>query len=933
MGRLEYNEHAGRPVMSDRLTEFTTVQVMPDTQKRAIVGLADIRRRSQILSAQLDSITQNTTRLEASENLRTTCQKQANLVREIMRSDTEPIKDSKDIDSHLSMAFSCKDTAPSLAALHFAKAVLQQQATNADYLKTLEQAKTCLDVAEKKGIPKTTPADFLPDAYILKIAKRAMRDVALPSVAEVAETILHEPSLIKDYALVLPESDREEFLATFPQSERPKVSLQLDRAASEVLNKKLISAPNDIEQRDAIKSRVSQAFQEAIAALKTPDYRENRGDSGRSLGSRWSARQITETLVSLGEEDSLRIIRDIAERSTREVKGLNKEIRKKPLNQRVQALQPFLSFVARVLNTLIDVDVKRGGVLTMRYLEMSALPDRLFSFFAKKLVKKGYFTKNLSPFIDNNNVPVLKKLMAKYGPQFNTIVDTLEQTSGYKEDHRLYPREAELFEALGDLETLTPRIFERYRKLPRAERKDFAEKIRIIKPLFFRNAPIKGIIGSSDQDILAEMVYVAYKPMGMSFEQVSKLIREVGDHTDDLSQYVFPQEGYSLTLEKQGRHIIKEKQQIDLDSIRGFRNLFVSSQIRATNEATEPTPFASAFRSLLQPESQISDVGQVKQDENNILNSLLLPLQGQTRVQEFLARSTSVNTDNAYQIASELAEITGVYFRDNYGSTLTEYLDSHPGELRGVLSLLGNTEIQSTISERLRQFNTGADWQELNRAAASGQGLLRRVFSRSSGAKPQDVASKIIAQLIELDQMQPIRKNLESELSKFTLASDVGPAYLGKLKAYMSKNVGSFFAKAAAGICTAEDIPLFERSDHFHINIVENDEAVRANIQAYVESVKGKPSLILRGFNPTADWVGKIDIENFCEQILTIGKQFQRDNGLDAVYITEQGSWHALSNRDQVARYLVKRYHEGKPAVQFTLKVASSSTVSTIYKI
>jgi hypothetical protein len=64
----------------------------------------------------------------------------------------------------------------------------------------------------------------------------------------------------------------------------------------------------------------------------------------------------------------------------------------------------------------------------------------------------------------------------------------------------------------------------------------------------------------------------------------------------------------------------------------------------------------------------------------------------------------------------------------------------------------------------------------------------------------------------------------------------------------------------------------------------------------------------LRGFSPTADWVGTIDVESFCEQILAIGKQFQEANSLASVYITEQGGWHALSNREQVARYLTGRY-------------------------
>ena len=89
----------------------------------------------------------------------------------------------------------------------------------------------------------------------------------------------------------------------------------------------------------------------------------------------------------------------------------------------------------------------------------------------------------------------------------------------------------------------------------------------------------------------------------------------------------------------------------------------------------------------------------------------------------------------------------------------------------------------------------------------------------------------------------------------------------------------------------------------------------------------------MRGFNPTADWVGKIDSANFCEQILAIAKQFQETNGLAGVYITEQRGWHALSNREQPAQYLMGHYINGKKGIPFSLQVASTHTVSTIYPI
>ena len=43
----------------------------------------------------------------------------------------------------------------------------------------------------------------------------------------------------------------------------------------------------------------------------------------------------------------------------------------------------------------------------------------------------------------------------------------------------------------------------------------------------------------------------------------------------------------------------------------------------------------------------------------------------------------------------------------------------------------------------------------------------------------------------------------------------------------------------------------------------------------------------------------------------------QEANGLASVYITEQGGWHALSNREQVAQYLMGRYINNQPFILY----------------
>jgi len=922
--------------MSEAGAEFTTFQGIPDEQKNAITGLAGIRRRSQMLSRELGTLAQSLSSSTALP-LKSAYDDQLSLVRNVM-SGSAP---SESVDglsttigqtasSHLHAASQFQEMAPNLAALHFAKAAFLQQTAESPYGDALEKAKESLKACKKQGIPRTTPADFLPDAYILAIARQAAEGLELPSPQIVAKAVKQDPSLLSDYALVLPEFERDDFLNEFPQEMKVRISLQLDLAVSTVLDRKLTSEPTEIAQRDAVKQRVNQVFQESLEALTSPN--DQQSSDGQHLGSRLSSRQIVETIANLGEEDSLRLLRDISEQTIREVKDLNRQLKKRPASERAEALSPALSFTARVLHTLIEADTKRGGVLTMRYLEMSALPDRLFRFFSKKLIDKEYFSKNLSPFLDNENVPILKRLMASYGPQFNTIVDTLAQTEDYKRDYSLVPHKEEIFEALSDLETLTPRIFERHRRLPQEKRKEFAERIRLLKPQFFRNTPIKRILLESDQDILAEMVYMAYKPNQMSFEQVGELIRKVDDHTDDLSSYTFPEEGYPLTLERHGKHTVKERQSVDISLLRRYKNLFTPQPPSLEGEA-KPQSFAKAFGLLLAPKTE----EQSTRNQDEMLNGLFLPLLAQDRVQDFLTRySGSVTADTAHPLASELAEITGVYFRDNYSRLLTEYLTANPQEFQQTQQMLTDPNVRITINDRLQWFNEQINWQEFDHVAqTSGRSLLRGVLpSHSSPAELHSLVAGTLTKLIEHEQVEPIRKGLEIELSKFTLSSEDASAYKGELKAYVSKNVGSFFAKAAAGICTAEDISLFERDDHFHINVVENEEIVRANIQAYTPSVEGRPSLILRGFNPTADWVGKIDVGNFCDQILTIGKQFQEENGLAGVYITEQsGVWHALSNRDQVSKYLLGRYVDGKMGTPLSLKVSSGHTIGTIYQV
>ena len=200
--------------------------------------------------------------------------------------------------------------------------------------------------------------------------------------------------------------------------------------------------------------------------------------------------------------------------------------------------------------------------------------------------------------------------------------------------------------------------------------------------------------------------------------------------------------------------------------------------------------------------------------------------------------------------------------------------------------------------------------------------------------------SSFLAQFLFL----PLQRKIEKELKKFEEKIVEGqeeendsPREEHDLMAYISKNKASFFAKASAGICTSNDIPLFARKDHFHLNVVQGGSKVVGNIQCYLIEEgtprKRKRSLVMRGFNPTMDFLKHADASAFAEQALMIGKIFVKDNGFAHLYITGQSSWHELSNRDQVGSYLKKRYLKEEKRRPIPLALTSSHGVEELWEV
>lgn len=757
--------------------------------------------------------------------------------------------------------------------VHIAKL---KQMVNAPFTEDVDGAKKLL--ARASGAPASV-SDLLPHAVILGIARRAAEGKSIKA-SELAHMVQENESLLVDSALVLAEAERTAFFSALPAHKHVVYSARMDREVAKVL--KGGAEPSASEQIQSAKARAETEIQDALNVPQKDMIP--------------IVKLLAQTISDLDAEDGKRILSRLGAEGLKSAENAHKERWK-------------ISEVARIVKTLSDIDVNRGGMLAMRFLAKAAVPERLFIYFCAKLMQTGYLTAKLMPYLgDKGAFPVLRRLVRDYPSQFNTIIDTVSDPVVKNFN---FVKDADImFHALQDLDAITPIIFNRYRTADAAGRKELSGKLKEIRPKFFRNMPISDVLERKDRDILAEMVYLSYKPVNMSFEKVQALMRGLEDRTDDVTDYKFPLDGYDFTLAAGREAALRKGEALDLPKLRTHKHIFATPYPEGEESVKK---FGELLGGLAKGGALNAKDEQAYRDD---VSSLMSIMNRDERVQRFVSSFAAVSEANTYEYLDQLEELWNLYFQDNYKDRLANFLGANPSVEGHLAKILMNPRRHETLKEMFKK-----------RIGAAAEGIA---WDRLSN---KDEIAKLLALYINTSMLKGVRADINKGLKKFATGGAAPGASVGNLKAYVSKNIGSFFAKASAGICTAEDILLWNDEDHFHINIVENDEYVRANIQAYIVSMGGSKALLLRGFNPNSDFLKRIDAGAFCEKAFDVARRFAAENKLSGVYISEQGAWHALSNREQVGTYIVRKYHKVENRVSHSRKVASNHSISEMYKV
>ncbi len=564
-----------------------------------------------------------------------------------------------------------------------------------------------------------------------------------------------------------------------------------------------------------------------------------------------------------------------------------------------------------LVRKLSEINDPKANFFALRLAGQSRVRPLAFARAIQKLSTNSFIPKVPSQLmleekdgkkrLSREKVATLQKIISEYPNQFSTIVSTLSDPR--LNDFDLVKEKESVFSSLNDFKAVTPIIFNRYRLADESGRKELVKKVNQIRPILFKNQPIKDIFKNEDREIFTEMVYIAYNPIGMNFNDVERLLEVIKDRTQDLEKYKFPEEGYDFSLDEKKGYRLKLGEKISPQILLKITDIFSGNFPKSEDEAKR---ISGTIAKLAKGGTDLKEAE---------IASLLALLAEEDQIKEFKARIGEAEA-LPRKFLSEAKENLGVFFNDNFSRALEQFLSANPQSKEKLEAILSRPErlesIKKKIGKQLEEKNLAVDWEN---------------------------PSQVIGASFSFFILKKLRQEISKEIKKYELAPEGEGEEMSSdnsdLKAYISKNVGSFFAKASAGICTAQNIPLFNRQDHFHINVVENNRTVQANIQAYlVDYPQGKKSLFLRGVNPNVKFIKDISVPAFCDKVIKVAKQFQQDNGLAGVYLSEQlGGWHALSNRAEVANYLAGKYLKKDKEREFSLNIVDGRRINRMYEV
>lgn len=335
-------------------------QILNHDERSIIASIASQRRLTQ----KFNLAVMNLPKTEYTEALKRTAEGHLQVVQsEAAGHNLEIRKESP--DNLLDKSALVAKQFPGLAALCAAHAAKKQQLQKESFDQSLTEARELLSQINPES--QNYPTNLLPEAIVIGINTRQIKGKTLPDMAKIAKAITTDFSLLKDYALVLDENNRKQFLSFISdENKRREVGQLMDTSVSEVLHQSVVAEKTaEAAQRKAIRLRLYQELQNELVKDK--------------IENKQITRVLAEAVSGLGKDTQqllLEIIRDEYENKTPE-KNINRHL-------------------PRVIKIFLDqFEDWKGNDIVLQLIGDKNLNPHLAVYLMKRLTKNGYLPEDV----------------------------------------------------------------------------------------------------------------------------------------------------------------------------------------------------------------------------------------------------------------------------------------------------------------------------------------------------------------------------------------------------------------------------------------------------------------------------------------------------------------------------------------------------------
>ncbi len=460
---------------------------------------------------------------------------------------------------------------------------------------------------------------------------------------------------------------------------------------------------------------------------------------------------------------------------------------------------------------------------------------------------------------------------------------------------------------------ITPVLSQRYLE---AETREEKEKVLQSYKKMMEQVLGSSALEANDPKMMAEVIYLAYKPTGYSIREVEKLVNPnsfycLEDLTSQLNDINFKHDGYTMYFnlverEQTEEYNVKLLREIDTPLISTSRIpiedlLFQALSYKPQHRDAIPTLFGKII-------NDIKDDRVTSYKENYLSEKGLSQEYTEQRIQNLREIFEIIPKENVFYKALENLLESNEAFRSIAERNVERFLwiknkNRFSRTERATKNKLDEVikHLEKDPSCDVSDLIAAPEFLPINDSIANLNGLslyeslkvirAQKYLGDKDGFKtPTDVYYQVL-----LDYSKSCVQAIRKEIRKVrTIKQDK----VEEVHAVLSKNIGSYFAKAGAEICTSHNRGMWEEKRHVHLNLVHKNQII-GNVMLYFEPERDY--LIARGFNPRKDAMMKFDRYSMAMQITSVLEDIAEANGFKEIFVPEQTGFHGLSNRDGMA--------------------------------